>query len=316
MSGRAIGVSRPISQTYPQTTEVLFGRSKTKRRLRRTRAFLTSHEQRLMSLLTEADARRIVVVIPAYNEESSLPQVLADLPRVGRVLVVNNASTDRTASVARSAGAEVVDEPRRGYGSACLAGLAKIRADATETEAESGGARPAVIVFLDADYSDHPEELPQLAGPIFAGQCDMVLGSRLMGQRERGAMPPQSVWGNRFACLLMRLMVGARYTDLGPFRAIRADALQSLGMTDTNYGWTVEMQIKASRAGLRVREVPVRYRRRIGVSKISGTVSGTIKAGSKILWTVARYGLLDRRWTPSPPGAAVAIPEETPACDR
>lgn len=241
-----------------------------------------------MSHLSDADAERVAVIIPAFNEQASLPRVLADLPRVGRVVVVDNASTDRTAEVAASAGADVIHEPRRGYGSACLAGIAAV-----------GGAAPEVVVFLDGDYSDYPEELPTLVSPIFAGECDLVLGSRLSGKREPGSMPPQSVWGNRLACWLMRGLFGARYTDLGPFRAIRYDALRALKMTDTNYGWTVEMQIKAARHKLRVREAPVRYRRRVGVSKISGTVLGTFKAGGKILWTVARYGLFDRT-TPAP----------------
>jgi len=231
------------------------------------------------------DLSQVAVVIPAFNEQASLPLVLADLPPVGQVVLVNNASTDATAAAARRGGATVVDEPRRGYGSACLAGLAHLRQQASP---------PKVVVFLDADYSDHPEELPLLVEPIFAGECDMVLGSRLLGNREPGAMPPQSVWGNRLACLLMRLLFSGRFTDLGPFRAISYNALEPLGMVDTNYGWTIEMQIKATRAGLRVREVPVSYRRRIGVSKISGTISGAFKAGGKILWTVARYGLFDR----------------------
>lgn len=250
---------------------------------------------------TDGPRPRIAVVIPAFNEEASLPLVLGDLPAVDAVVVVDNASTDATADVARSCGATVFSEPRRGYGSACLAGIAWVERHGF------GEAGPAtaddLIVFLDGDYSDHPDELPLIVEPLVAGECDLVLGSRLMGERERGAMPPQSVWGNRFACLLMRLFLGGRYTDLGPFRAIRLGALRQIGMVDTNYGWTVEMQLKASRAGLRVREVPVKYRRRVGVSKISGTVSGTIKAGSKILWTVARYAFL--------PGAAPAAAEET-----
>ncbi len=249
-----------------------------------------------MTASTATNSQQIVVVIPAFNEEQSLPLVLSDLPPVSRVIVVNNASTDGTRRVAEQSGAEVVDESRKGYGSACLAGLAAVRRDLSKRQQ----AAP-VIVFLDADYSDHPEELSQLVAPVVTGEADMVLGSRLMGDRERGAMPPQSVWGNRFACLLMRLLLGARYTDLGPFRAIRWDALEALGMADTNYGWTVEMQIKAKRAELRVKEIPVRYRRRVGVSKISGTISGTIKAGSKILWTVARYAIFDRSWKPAAP---------------
>jgi glycosyltransferase involved in cell wall biosynthesis len=244
-----------------------------------------------MTIPAETDRPRpsIAVLIPALNEEASLPLVLADIPRdlVSDILVVDNGSTDRTAEVARAAGARVVTEPQRGYGAACLRGLAEL---AQRTE----GA-PDVVVFLDADYSDHPDELLLLVQPILDGQCDMVLGSRLKGRREKGAMPPQSVWGNRLACFLMWFFFGARYTDLGPFRAIRWECLQRLGMCDRNFGWTVEMQIKAVRQDLRVREVPVSYRRRIGASKISGTAKGTILAGSKILYLIARYGLVSCR---------------------
>ncbi len=221
----------------------------------------------------------VSVIIPALNEERALPAVLADLPPgVDEVIVVDNRSTDRTAEVARLGGARVVTEPQRGYGAACLRGLAEI-------------GPCDVVVFLDGDHSDYPQELPRLIEPIARHQADFVLGSRLSGRCEAGAMPPQSVWGNRLACFLMRLFFGARYTDLGPFRAIRRDALQRLGMRDRNYGWTVEMQIKAVRARLRIREVPVPYRPRIGQSKISGTFSGTFRAGFKILYTIGRYGL-------------------------
>ncbi len=235
------------------------------------------------------DLQSVTVVIPAQNEERSLPQVLGDLPTVGCVLVVNNDSTDQTGHVAAQHGATVIDEPRRGYGQACLAGLAAIR-----QREEAGEPSPQVVVFLDADYSDHPEELPRLVQPILAGQADFVLGSRLLGKRERGAMPPQSLYGNRLACFLMRFLWRTEYTDLGPFRAIDYQKLLDLKMTDTNFGWTIEMQIKAARAGLRILERPADYRRRVGVSKISGTLSGTIKAGTKILYTVAKYA-----WIPS-----------------
>lgn len=238
----------------------------------------------------------IYVVIPARNEQESLPLVLEDLPPVSRVLVVDNGSIDQTAAVARQAGAYVIREDRPGYGSACLAGLAQLNAWAA-----AGEVSPEVIVFLDADYSDHPDLLPRLVGPIVAGDADFVLGSRLLGQRESGAMPPQSVYGNRLACFLIWLLWGARYTDLGPFRAIRYEALQRLQMQDRNFGWTVEMQIKAAAAGLRSVEVPMPYRRRIGTSKISGTLSGTIKAGGKILYTIGEYGWKlrrDLRWAP------------------
>jgi glycosyltransferase involved in cell wall biosynthesis len=224
------------------------------------------------------------VVIPAKNEQASLPHVLNDLPNVGRVIVVDNGSTDGTAEAARQKGADVVSERRRGYGSACLAGLAFI-----ERLVAAGEPAPTIIVFLDADYSDHPEELPCLVEPLLDGTADFTIGSRLLGHREPGAMPPQSVYGNKLACFLMWLFWGIRHTDLGPFRAITYDALQKLEMQDTNFGWTVEMQIKAAIAELRTQEIPVSYRRRIGVSKISGTVSGTIKAGYKILFTIAWY---------------------------
>ena len=242
-----------------------------------------------LNAAADSDDSVVQVVIPAFNEEASLPLVLADLPAVGRVIVVDNASTDQTAALAEAHGATVVAEPRRGYGSACLKGLEQIA-----TDVANGNPPPEVIVFLDADYSDHPELLPELVAPILRGEADFVLGSRLLGKREPGAMPPQSVYGNRLACCLMRWFCGANQTDLGPFRAIRYDALLALKMCDTNFGWTVEMQIKAARQKLVTLEVPVPYRRRIGISKISGTLLGTIKAGTKILYLIAKYGLCKR----------------------
>ena len=236
----------------------------------------------------------VTVIIPALNEEPSLRLVLADLPPVGQVIVVDNGSSDATAEVAGRGGATVVSEPQRGYGAACLRGLA-----ALAEGLRHGQAPPQVVVFLDADYSDHPELLPQLVEPILQDRADLVLGSRLAGRREPGAMPPQSVFGNRLACWLMRWLFGAKYTDLGPFRAIRYQSLCELGMADRNYGWTIEMQIKAIRAGLRIGELPVPYRRRVGRSKISGTVAGTVRAGGKILWTIAQYGWFRRRGTAS-----------------
>lgn len=233
----------------------------------------------------EIDLSQTWVVIPALNEDKSLPLVLRDLPAVGRVVVVDNGSIDGTAQAARNAAAIVVSEPQRGYGAACLRGLAQI-----EKLASEGGKSPAVVAFVDGDYSDYPELLPELVAPIVNGHADFVLGSRLLGSREPGAMPAQSIFGNRLACFLMRVLFRARYTDLGPFRAIRYEALKRLGMEDRNFGWTVEMQIKAARAGLRIQEVPVAYRRRIGQSKISGTVVGSVRAGYKILYVIGKYG--------------------------
>ena len=221
------------------------------------------------------------VAIPAFNERESLPLVLAAIPRppVRRVVVADNASTDGTAEVARSGGAEVVREERPGYGSACLRALRFLR--------ENGP--PDVVVFLDGDFSDHPEELPDLLRPILAGEAEMVIGSRTRGRAEAGALLPQARAGNFVACTLIRWLYGHRYTDLGPFRAITWSALERLGMSDPDFGWTAEMQVKAVRRGIAVAEVPVSYRRRVGVSKITGTVRGTVLAGYKILWTVLRY---------------------------
>ena len=225
-------------------------------------------------------SQTVDVIIPALNEQDALPLVLRDIPRppVRRVIVADNGSTDRTAEVARKNGAEVVHEPERGYGAACLKALAHLAADP-----------PDIVVFLDGDYSDHPDELLSLIDPIRAGDADMVIGSRTRGRQERGALSPQQRAGNAVACAALRLMYRVRCTDLGPFRAIRWGALQALGMQDRNYGWTVEMQIKAAQRGITYREVPVSYRQRIGVSKVSGTVRGSVSAGAKILWLLGRY---------------------------
>ena len=229
---------------------------------------------------------RILVIIPAFNEARSIGRVIGDIPEglVEEVVVVNNASTDETEANARAAGATVLREPRRGYGHACLRGIAYAREK-----------NPDVVVFLDGDYSDHPEEMTALVAPILRDEADFVVGSRMLGEREPGAMLPQALFGNRLACFLMRLLWGARFTDLGPFRAIRFSDLLALEMEDQTYGWTIEMQIKAVLAGLRTAEAPVSYRKRVGVSKITGTVSGTVKASAKILWTIAKYGLMPRR---------------------
>jgi glycosyltransferase involved in cell wall biosynthesis len=239
------------------------------------------------ALVTPLDLSSIVVIIPALNEETSLPLVLGDLPPVGRVIVVDNGSTDATARVAVERGVTVATEPQRGYGAACLRGMA-----ALEEAVDGGEPSPRVVVFLDADYSDHPELLPRLVAPILEGRADFVLGSRMLGERAPGAMPAQSRFGNTLACVLMRLLFDARYTDLGPFRAIDYRRLVELGMTDRNFGWTVEMQIKARRAGLRTLEIPVPYRCRVGQSKISGTVWGSVRAGYKILYVIGKYGFL------------------------
>lgn len=223
----------------------------------------------------------VSVIIPVFNEEESLPLVLEAIPRrhIFEIVVVDNASTDGTAQVARELGARVVREDEKGYGAACLKGIAALHGDTD------------VVVFLDGDYSDHPEELPSLVAPIAAGEYDFVVGSRMLGERERGALLPQAYFGNKLAVVLMRLFWGARYTDLGPFRAIRREALERLGMRDRNFGWTVEMQIRAHQRGLRVTERPVRYRRRVGKSKITGTVTGTVRAGAKILYVIFKLRL-------------------------
>jgi glycosyltransferase involved in cell wall biosynthesis len=222
----------------------------------------------------------IDVVIPALDEESALPRVLSDIPRppVRRVVVADNGSRDGTARVAREHGAEVVHEPERGYGAACLRALEALASDP-----------PDIVVFLDGDYSDHPDELPSLVAPIVDGRADLVIGSRATGRRERGALSPQQRVGNAIASTALRVLYNVRYTDLGPFRAIRWSTLSSLGMEDRNFGWTVEMQIKAAKQGVPHLEVPVSYRQRIGVSKVSGTLRGSVSAGVKILWLLGRY---------------------------
>ena len=237
---------------------------------------------------------RVGLVIPALDEEQALPLVLAEIPagRVERIVVVDNGSTDRTAEVARAGGAEVVHEERRGYGSACLAGLVRLAED-------RGAGRPAlstgdIVVFLDADHSDYPEDLSALLAPIEAGEADLVIGSRVLGGATMDALLPQAWFGNRLACGLMRVLFRAHYTDLGPFRAITVEALEHLKMRDRDFGWTIEMQLKARAARLRVAEVPVRYRARIGTSKITGTLTGTLRAAWKILGWIGVWRL--RLW--------------------
>ena len=229
------------------------------------------------------DGSLIAVVIPALDEEESIRCVLGDIPGwVDDIIVVDNGSADATACVALENGARVVSEPIRGYGAACLAGLGALK------EAD-------VVVFLDADYSDHPDEMATLVDPILSGAAELVIGSRLAGCAERGALLPQARFGNMLACLLMRVFWGVRFTDLGPFRAIDRRALDALAMDDTGYGWTIQMQIRAAREGQKCMEVPVSYRKRIGTSKISGTVKGTILAGAKILYTIFSEALAPRQ---------------------
>jgi glycosyltransferase involved in cell wall biosynthesis len=222
----------------------------------------------------------VFVVIPAFNEERSIGKVIADIPRsiVKEVIVVNNNSTDNTVEVSRNNGATVLDEPRKGYGWACLKGIDR---------AIKNGAD--IIVFMDGDYSDYPEEISKVIEPILKDDIDLVIGSRVLGIREKGSLTPQQVFGNWLATKMIRLFYGAKYTDLGPFRAIKTTSLQKLEMTDKTYGWTIEMQIKAVKHKMKFAEVSVNYRKRIGVSKVSGTVKGTVLAGIKIIFAVFKY---------------------------
>lgn len=224
----------------------------------------------------------IKVIIPAFNEENGIARVLNEIPDgyADEIIVVNNASTDDTERIAHESGATVLREPVPGYGRACLKGIDYLIKQSAHCD---------VVVFLDADHSDYPEEMPLLVTPILEDGVDLVIGSRVLGTKERGAMTPQQVFGNWLATRLLRLLYGAKFTDLGPFRAIRYQSLLKLKMEDTTYGWTVEMQLKGSKQGLRCKEVAVRYRRRTGFSKISGTVKGTIMAGYKILYTIIRH---------------------------
>jgi glycosyltransferase involved in cell wall biosynthesis len=225
---------------------------------------------------------RIGVVIPALDEEQAIARVIADIPQwVDEIVVADNGSRDRTAEIAERAGARVVHERERGYGAACQAGIGALRA-------------ADIVVFLDGDRSDDPGEMAALVDPIAKDRADFVIGSRVTGKPARGALTPQQRFGNWLACRLILLFWGARFTDLGPFRAIRRDTLEALSMTDRKFGWTVEMQIKAARAGVKTIEVPVRYRPRIGVSKISGTLAGSVKAGAGILGMIARSALEPR----------------------
>ena len=235
-----------------------------------------------VTLQRNMDKPHIKVIIPAFNEENGIGQVIEEIPEglVDEVIVVNNASTDQTEHVARAAGATVLRELTRGYGKACLKGIDYI---------SNQPAKPDIVVFIDADHSDYPQEMPLLIKPIVEHDVDMVIGSRARGIRERGSMTPQQIFGNWLATRMLRWFYNTRYTDLGPFRAIKYESLMALNMQDTTYGWTVEMQLKAAKAGMNCVEVAVNYRNRIGFSKISGTIKGTIMAGYKIIYTIFKY---------------------------
>lgn len=223
----------------------------------------------------------IKVIIPAYNEEDSISLVIKDIPNVvNEVIVVSNNSTDATEINAKKAGATVLKENRKGYGYACLKGMSYIAAQAQ---------KPDIIVFLDGDYSDYPEQLLDIVQPILENKKDFVIGARVKALREEGSMTFPQIFGNWLATFLMKLFFGAKFTDLGPFRAIKYDKLLALKMEDKTYGWTVEMQLKAIKQKLLYTEVPVKYRNRIGVSKVSGTVKGAVMAGVKILSWIFKY---------------------------
>jgi len=224
----------------------------------------------------------IAVIIPAFNEENSVGKVVQDIPKdwVKEIIVANNNSNDSTPINARAAGAIVVDEPIQGYGNACLKGMAYL---------VEHNITPDIVVFLDADYSDFPKQLIDLVQPIINDNVDMVIGSRALGDKEKSSMTPQQIFGNWLATFLIKHLYKVEFTDLGPFRAIRYDSLLKLKMQDKTYGWTVEMQVKAAKQNMKCTELPVDYRVRIGKSKVSGTLKGTIMAGYKIITTIFKY---------------------------
>lgn len=225
----------------------------------------------------------IKVIIPAFNEAGSIAQVISDIPQVvSEIIVVSNNSSDDTMEIARKAGATVLSEDRKGYGYACLHGMEYIA---------KNSITPDIIVFVDGDYSDYPEELTKVVQPILDGNVDFVIGARVKRFREEGSMTPQQIFGNWLATSLMKLFFGAEFTDLGPFRAIKYSTLLALNMEDKTYGWTVEMQLKAIKNNIAYTEIPVHYKKRIGVSKVSGTVKGSIFAGIKILGWIFKYSI-------------------------
>ncbi|MDB9760027.1 glycosyltransferase family 2 protein [bacterium] len=230
--------------------------------------------------------QKIKVIIPAYNEEDSIAKVINDIPTiVDEIIVISNNSTDKTEENAANAGATVLKESKRGYGYACLKGMDYI----ASTSLSDQQKKTTIVVFLDGDYSDYPEQLTELVAPIINGNIDLVIGSRVKELREAGSMTPQQVFGNWLATFLMNIFFGAKFTDLGPFRAIKYQKLLQLKMEDKTYGWTVEMQLKAIKQHFSYKEVPMKYRNRIGISKVSGTLKGSILAGVKILGWIFKY---------------------------
>lgn len=226
--------------------------------------------------------QNIIVIIPAFNEEKSIGKVINDIPKelVSEIIVCNNNSNDKTAENAKTAGATVLTEQKKGYGYACLAGI---------NYAKTLKVKPDVVVFIDGDYSDFPEQTIELVSELNKKNLDLIIGSRVLGKPEKGSLTPQQIFGNALATWLMKVLYGVKFTDLGPFRAIKWNSLVAMEMQDKTYGWTVEMQLKAIKMKMKTGEIPVKYRKRIGVSKVSGTVKGTVLAGYKIITTIFKY---------------------------